>query len=160
MVRNTIALVRILLMYADDTTLIGSVEDFLFSESIESTEDIITEKITKITTWMEVNKLLITENKTKIMFFYMPPKRIDALTVRMKGVEIEVVDDFNFLCITINKSLNWKSHVNVSCNKMLKYIAVIHRTKNYLPFSVLQTMYKSLVLYNFILWAAIMGAAL
>ena len=28
-------------MYADDTTLIGSVEDFLSSESNESTEDII-----------------------------------------------------------------------------------------------------------------------
>ena len=92
----------------------------------------------------------------KIMFFYMPPKRIDALTIRMKGVEIEVVDDFNFLGITINKSLNWKSHVNVSCNKMLKYIAVIHRTKSYLPFSFLQTMYKSLILpiiyYGLLLW--------
>ena len=82
------------LMYADDTTLIGligSVEDFLSSESNEATEDIITEELTKITTWMEVNKLLINENKTKIMFFYMPPKRIDALTIRMKGVEIEVL---------------------------------------------------------------------
>ena len=105
---------------------------------------------------MEVNKLLINENRTNIMLFYTPPKRIDALTIRMKGVEIEVVDDFNFLGITINKSLNWKSHVNVSCNKMLKYIAVIHRTKCYLPFSVLQTMYKSLILpilyYGLLLW--------
>ena len=128
----------------------------LSSESNESTEDIITEGLTKITTWMKVNKLLINENKTKIMFFYMPPKRIDALTIRMKGVEIEVMDDFNFLGITINKPLNWKSHVNASCNKMLKYIAVIHRTKSYLPFSVLQTMYKSLILpilyYGLLLW--------
>ena len=90
------------------------------------------------------------------MFFYVPPKHIDALTIRMKGVEIEVVDDFNFMGKTINRSLNWKSHVNVSCNKMLKYIAVIHRTNSYLPFSVLQTMYKSLILpiiyYGLLLW--------
>ena len=144
------------LMYADDTTLTGSVEDFLNGHSNESTEDIITKELIKISTWMEVNKLLINESKTKIMFFYMPPKCIDALTIRMNGVEIEVVDDFNFLGITINKSLNWKSHVNVSCNKVLKYIAVIHRTKKYLPFSVLQTMYKSLILpiiyYGLLLW--------
>ena len=144
------------LMYSDDTTLTGSVEDFLNGHSNESTEDIITKELIKISTWMEVNKLLINESKTKIMFFYMPPKCIDALTIRMNGVEIEVVDDFNFLGITINKSLNWKSHVNVSCNKMLKYIAVIHRTKNYLLFSVLQTMYKSLILpiiyYGLLLW--------
>ena len=90
------------------------------------------------------------------MLFYMPPKHINALTIKMKGVEIEVVDDFNFLGITINKSLNWKSHVNTSCNKMLKYIAVIHRTKSYLPFSVLQTIYKSLILpilyYGLLFW--------
>ena len=116
------------LMYADDTTLTGSVEDFLNGHSNESTEDIITKELIKISTWMEVNKLLINESKTKIMFFYMPPKCIDALTIRMNGVEIEVVDDLNFLGIIINKSLNWKSHVNVSCNKVLKYIAVIHRT--------------------------------
>ena len=144
------------LMYADDTTLTGSVEDFLNGHSNESTEDIITKELIKISTWMEVNKLLINESKTKIMFFYMPPKCIDALTIRMNGVEIEVVDDFNFLGITINKSLNWKSHVNVSCNKVLKYIAVIHRTKKCLPFSVLQTMYKSLILpiiyYGLLLW--------
>ena len=133
-------------MYADDTTLIGSVENFLSSESNESTEDIITEELTNTTTWMEVNKLLINENKSKIIFFYMPSKCIDTLTVRMNGVEIEVVDDFNFLNITINKFLNWISHANVSCNKVLKYIAVIHITKKDLPFSVLQTMYKSLIL--------------
>ena len=54
-------------MYADDRTLIGSVEDFLSSESNESTENIITEGLTKISTWMEVNKLLINENTTKIL---------------------------------------------------------------------------------------------
>ena len=53
----------------------------------------------------------------------MPPKCIDALTIRMNGVEIKVVDDFNFLGITINKSLNWKSHVNVFLQQGVK----IHR---------------------------------
>ena len=106
---------------------------------------------------MEVNKLLINKNKTKMMFFYMPPKCIDALTIKMRGMEIEVVDDFKFLGITINKYLNWKLHVNVSGNKMLKYIAVIHGTKSYLLFSVLQTMYKKLLLlpilyYELLLW--------
>ena len=35
------------LMYADDTTLIGSVEDFLNDHSSKSTKDIITRKLTK-----------------------------------------------------------------------------------------------------------------
>ena len=148
------------LMYADDTTLTGSVEDFLNGHSNESTEDIITKELIKISTWMEVNKLLINESRTKIMFFYMPPKCIDALTIRMNGVEIEVVDDFNLLGITINKSLNWKSHVNVSCNKVLKYIAVIHRTKKYLPFFSIANNVQIIDTSNYILWAIFVGAAL
>ena len=67
------------LMYADDTTLTGSVEDFLNGHSNESTEDIITKELIKISTWMEVNKLLINESKTKIMFFYMPPSALMLL---------------------------------------------------------------------------------
>ena len=47
--------------------------------SNESTEDSITEELTKISNWMEVNKLLINESKTKIILFYMLPKCIDAL---------------------------------------------------------------------------------
>ena len=61
-------------MYADDTTLIGSVEDFLNGHSNESTEDIIIEELIKISTWMEVNKLLINESKAKIMFFLYATK--------------------------------------------------------------------------------------
>ena len=61
-------------MYADDTTLIGSVEDFLIGHSNESTEDIIIEELIKISTWMEVNKLLINESKAKIMFFLYATK--------------------------------------------------------------------------------------
>ena len=71
-------------MYADDTILIGSVEDVLSSESNESTEDIIPEELTKITTLMDINKLLINENKNKIMFFYMPPKRNRKLTAFLR----------------------------------------------------------------------------
>ena len=42
---------------------------------------------------IKINNKLINESKTKIIFFYMPPKCIDALTIRMNGVENEVVDD-------------------------------------------------------------------
>ena len=37
-------------MYADDTKLIGSVEDFLYGITNKSTEDIITEEFTNIST--------------------------------------------------------------------------------------------------------------
>ena len=44
--------------------------------------------------------------KLKLCFsIIMSPQCIDALTLRMNGVEIEVVHDFNFLGLTINKSI-------------------------------------------------------
>ena len=104
-------------MYADDTTLIGSVEHFCVVNPMVILEDIITEELNKINTWMEVNKLLVNENRTKLMSFYMPPKHIDALAIRMRGVEIEVVDDFNFLGITIIKYI---PKLQIACERFLQ----------------------------------------
>ena len=89
--------------------------------------------MTKLTTWLEVNKLSINETKTKVMIFYMPPKQVTLPIITLNDTQLEIVDTFNFLGININKSLKWKPHVDTMCNKVLKYIAVIKRTKSYIP---------------------------
>ena len=66
------------------------------------------------------------------------------------------MDNLNFLGIHINKSLKWKPHIDNISNKILKYIAVIKRTKDFLPYHILVTLYKSLILpilyYGILLW--------
>ena len=46
------------------------------------------------------------------MYFYQRQKSIIYPTITINGVEIEKVDNFNFLGLIINKNLKWNSHVN------------------------------------------------
>ncbi len=144
------------LMYADDTTLSSTLEEFTDNNADNSVGVNISNELSLITTWLEVNKLSINENKTKVMIFYMPPKKIVDPSIKLNNTSLEIVNDFNFLGININKSLKWKPHTDIASNKMLKYIAVIKRVRAFIPFHITLTLYKSLILptlyYGLLLW--------
>ena len=56
----------IFLMYADDTTLYFSLEDF----ETQSRETAINTEIKKVNTWLRLNKLSLNVEKTKCMLFH------------------------------------------------------------------------------------------
>ena len=45
------------------------------------------------------------------MVFYMPNKRMQALTLKIDDVYIEKIDAFNFLGLTSDTNLNWRKHM-------------------------------------------------
>ena len=93
------------LMYADDTTLCSTIEKFddnLYDT--DYTNENISREVTKLTTWLEVNKLSINETKTKVMIFYMPPKHVTLPIITLNDTQLEIVDTFNFLVININNA--------------------------------------------------------
>ena len=59
-----------------------------------------------------------------------------------------VVDNFNFLGITINKHLNWDVHTTFVANKISRTIGILNKLKSYLPKHILCTIYNSLILCN------------
>ena len=52
-------------------------------------------------------------SKSKCMFFHQSQKSIIYQTITMNSVDIEKIDNFNFLSLIINKNLKWNSHVNL-----------------------------------------------
>ena len=61
------------------------------------------------------------------------------------GTKLERVVDFNFLGLTLNENMSWKSHTDKLANKLSKYVGIINRLKRYLPSHILKTLYFSLV---------------
>ena len=59
--------------------------------------------------------------------------------------EIERVDSFNFLGVTIDKHLNWKQHTEIIANKLSKYCGILSKLKNYLPTYIMRILYFSMV---------------
>ena len=82
------------------------------------------------------------------MVFHMPKERMQLQLLRIAGADIEVVDNFNFLGIIINKHLNWTSHVDMLTAKLYKTIGILNSLKHVLPINILRTIYNSLILFH------------
>ena len=63
-------------MYADDTTLISTLETFGNTNRPTEIENNISNEISKITTWLHSNKLKLNASKSKFMIFFKHPNRL------------------------------------------------------------------------------------
>ena len=81
-------------MYADDTTLYSSLENF-DSNNIERE---INYELEKVNLWLKANKLSLNVKKTKCMFFHKR-KTLPHINLSLNDVIIENVPKFNYLGI-------------------------------------------------------------
>ena len=105
-----------------------------------------------------MNKLYLNVAKTKAMLFHMPQKQIHNPWLNIAGSNIEFIDNFNFLGITINKHLNWTKHMDILSAKIAKTVGILNTLKHVLPTNILKMIYNSLILchlnYGILLWGA------
>jgi hypothetical protein len=147
------------LLFADDTTIswISSNYDNLMNNFHET--------IIKLVEWCNFNRLDINWDKTKIMFITkqmekylidsnIEKKRIKTfpITIAIKDndvfQEVQVVDSFKLLGITIDNRLNFLKYVadlRLAVNKRLYSIKRLF----YLPFSVKLQFFKTFILPHF-----------
>ena len=90
------------------------------------------------------------------MLFHMPQKQIHNPRLTIAGSNIEFIDNFNFLGITINKHLNWTKHMDTLSAKIAKTVGILNTLKHVLPTNILKMIYNSLILchlnYGILLW--------
>ena len=55
------------------------------------------------------------------MVFNMPQKKVGIPRLKLADTEIESVDQFNCLGITLHKHLNWNAHTNLRLELVLAY---------------------------------------
>jgi hypothetical protein len=105
---------------------------------------------------MKANKLSLNKTKTKAMVYHTPQRKVNYPVLRIEDSNIEIVDQFNFLGIIIDKHLNWKAHCDMLTKKLSKITGIINRLKNTLPLFILIHIYNSLILshlnYGVFLW--------
>ena len=106
-----------IIMYADDTTLTTTLDKFKIREN-ETINMAINSEITKISDWLKLNKLSLNIKKTKCMILHMPNRHVCDIHLHIDNIKIEVVDNFDFLGMRINKHLKWKPHIDTICDKI------------------------------------------
>jgi len=141
------------IMYADDTTLISTINTMNTSTN---TSNYINKELEKFDLWLRVNKLTLNCNKSKAMIFHLPQKRLVYPDIIMNNTQIEYVNSFNYLGIHISKDLGWNMHTDIITKKISKVAGILNRLRHFLPQSVLLNIYNSLIVphlnYGSLLW--------
>jgi hypothetical protein len=135
--------------YADDTTLTTTI-------STSQSTDHINSQLKNIYNWLKANKLVLNINKTKYMIFHTPQRKITPPKLHINNFPIQRVQDFNFLGITINQHMTWKTHIQKISTKIAKTNGVLNKLKNHVPNYILLKIYHSLILphlnYGILVW--------
>ena len=80
------------------------------------------------------------------MAFSMPQKKFVVPRLKLADTEIEVVNQFNFLGITLDNHLNWNAHIiNKLFGNISRTTGVLNKIKLFLPSRILKTIYSSII---------------
>ena len=103
-------------MYADDTTLASTLENFGTVNDVTNLERELNQEITKVDSWLLSSKLMLNAAKSKFMIFFKVPQVVPRLSLTIDGNPIEQVNEFNILAITLGSliSQRWQSKLRGS----------------------------------------------
>ena len=121
--------------------------------NVKEIERNINIEISKVTTWLQRNKLQLNVSKSKFMMFFKHPKTLPKLNITANGNLIDQVSEFNFLGITIDENITWNLHIRKTSIKIARIIGILRKLKRILPRHILRLIYNSLIhphlLYGF-----------
>ena len=142
--------------FADDTALISTLQTNASSTSLQTDNE-----LTKISTWLRANKLVVNVKKTKAMVFHTAKKKVPNPCITFDESRIEVVDKFTYLGIVLDRHLSWTEHIKALASKISQTTGILNRLKNFLPKYTLKLIYDSLincrVKYGILVWGACSG---
>ncbi|CAL8110505.1 unnamed protein product [Orchesella dallaii] len=144
------------LLYADDMVIYVDCLDY--NEGIRK----INESLAGLERWCKDNSLIISVEKTKVMYFckpndYKSKNAVISEKVRIYGQEVEVVETFKYLGLIIDSTLRFKSHSNHVENKLGSAIGRMRSYKRLIPKSKIKIFVSafcmSIVEYGINVWA-------
>ena len=75
-------------MYADDTTLTSTLENFGKISDVAGLERELNEEMSKIYGWLLSNKLTLNTAKSKLVLFFKHPKVIPKLNLKILEMQL------------------------------------------------------------------------
>ena len=127
------------ILFADDTNV------FITGKNIPNLITVMNNELSKLSEWMNVNKVSLNVKKTKYMLFCIKSPHIKGGNILLNGEIIDKVNHFKFLCVIIDSHLSWMDHVQHIRKKISKGIGILYKTKDYLKSDTLLTLYYSFV---------------
>ncbi len=130
-------------VYADDTTLSTTLEIVLNRRKHESIDDKINKELININVWLKCNRLSLNISKCTYIIFHTHQRKINPSYLKINDNVVDRVKEFNFIGLTLDENLNWKSHINIISNKISKSMGVLNKLKYCLPINAKRLIYNS-----------------
>ena len=140
-------------LFADDTSLFHTHDNF------ESLIKETNQELTRISTWLTTNKLVLNISKTNYIICTSKGKSYNKniSNIKIDGNNIQQVNKTKFLGIVIEEHLNWALHISHLCNIIARNVGILQKLRYFIPTYVLKILYHSLILshlqYCTLLWA-------
>uniref|UniRef100_A0A8C1L0F5 Reverse transcriptase domain-containing protein n=1 Tax=Cyprinus carpio TaxID=7962 RepID=A0A8C1L0F5_CYPCA len=127
-----------LLKFADDTTLIGLIQD--------SDESAYRQEVKKLAVWCSLNNLELNTLKTveMIVDFRRNPPALPSLTIMNSTVT--AVESFRFLGTTISQDLKWDNHIESIVKKAQQRLYFLRQLRKFnQPWELLKQFYSAII---------------
>ena len=131
-------------MYADDTSLC------YLSHNLTQLNEAIISHLKELETSLEGNKLTLNVAKTHPMLISTQQKgsslrsRNEALELKIRDIELEVVQKTKCLGVQIDCTLAWKEQIKAVYTKVSRVIGFLRHAKSFLPIASLKTLYTGI----------------
>ncbi len=127
-----------LLKFADDTTLIGLIQD--------GDESAYRQEVKELAVWCSLNNLELNTLKTveMIVDFSRNPPALPSLTIMNSTVT--AVESFRFLGTTISQDLKWDNHIDSIVKKAQQRLYFLRQLRMFnLPQKLLKQFYSAII---------------
>ena len=139
-------------LFADDAAFVIS------APTLQEMYDKIKQLFLDLNEYLTLNKLAPNLNKSKLMYFSSRPK-MDLEKLMFAGEEIEWVEEFKYLGLTLTNKMSYSCHIEKISTKISQYIGVFHNLNKILPREILLLLYNSFVLPHLTLHIVLWGSA-
>lgn len=138
-------------MYADDCVM------FTSAKSIQDASATLTSAMIHVQDWLKKSCLSLNTKKTMGMMFTKSPVEVTHSNVFLGEAELDIVNEFKYLGVTLDSTLTFKSHVKNVTNTVKFNIENFRQIRPCLPVNAarmfLHSMIFSHIEYCFINWS-------
>ncbi|XP_041841970.1 uncharacterized protein LOC121640325 [Melanotaenia boesemani] len=126
---------NVIIKFADDTAVVG-----LISHNDETD---YRREVSHLEVWCQENHLLLNVSKTKELIVDFRKQQRSLHPLLISGSEVERVDTFRYLGVTISQDLTWTQHITTTVKKARQRLYLLRRLRDFkLPLRVLKNFYS------------------
>ena len=137
-------------LFADDTTLIATHNDFKYLI------DSVNYELSVISKWFQLNKLTLNVKKCNFVIFCSANKLLAKIFI--SGAEITQVKATQLLGVLVDERIKWTNHIDLVCKRSTKMMGILRKVCPLIHHSAHLTFYYSFLFpyvnYCNMLWAA------